>query len=456
MASGGSASRRGEPEAQQPGKGTYSKTGEDIHQDELGTEPPRGDAIPARPRDEGLYSSRPNDSRDQLRRGHHEHQKPLSRGSRQHCPEEGSAYYYKNSRAGPVEVGVDCDRVSETRTRRHDAYPDEREHGSRNTTEPLSYAELMNVALDLQNEVKRLAKENDGLQEAQKDGQRQQKEIVRLSKTLDAVQREALSHADKFQLKFDESIIDEFSKVHEAMKPALSMLVKQKPDLAPDRWGEAARKLMRSGCEERPTKALDYVDKTMRKKMLRAIVWKWLELELFASPFQAFGVSKAEVVKACYKCLWEDSDGDEEAAKWRSLSGARLATASENDHATSQEVHSRVLESFGGICEELGYLGLKDIKDGTKKMAPLIDAAIVLARSFSAQRAVFRLTEPSQSEKDVEDDSVTTVDQSFEEEEEKAGRICYVSRPGLVKWGTGSGADLKAQTILIKAVVELE
>jgi len=147
---------------------------------------------------------------------------------------------------------------------------------------------------------------------------------------------------------------------------------------------------------------------------------------------------------------------DEDAAKWKALSCARLIATSEDDKTNIYEARLKAVGSFDEVCNTLGFPRLNEINDGEKKVSSMVDVGILLSRSFATQRAAFELWWPPSTSKASEEESLTTVDAAFGEDDEHAGQVAFISRPGLVKRGTGKGGNLHEQTFLVKAIVQLE
>ena len=133
-----------------------------------------------------------------------------------------------------------------------------------------------------------------------------QKNIAKLERRLEEVQSEAFSRVDKFQPGFDEGFVAQFNNLDQSMKPVLTMLSKEKPNLSPKSWTRTIQNMMATEGNGKRFELIDVSDKTTRKKVLRAVVWKWLEHHFFTEPFQAFDGTSAEALKFAYQNLWKD------------------------------------------------------------------------------------------------------------------------------------------------------
>ena len=91
----------------------------------------------------------------------------------------------------------------------------------------------------------------------------------------------------------------------------------------------------------------------------------------------------------------------------------------------------------------------------------LLVKVIPFAQKLAGQRAMFALFVPDLKalgmKKKRDDPSMTNVDGEFDDRpEEQEGKVRYVVKPGLVKFGTGTGQKLdQKKTILVQAFVEL-
>jgi hypothetical protein len=132
------------------------------------------------------------------------------------------------------------------------------------------------------------------------------KEMETLKTRLKSLEAEAMSRVERFQPTFDEKIVGDFTFLDQKVKALISFLTKQKTSLVPQEWSKRASTLMRRDCAEESPRLLDYAISDTRKKVLRAIVWKLLEQELFACPWNSFGSSLAAPIGASYRLLWEE------------------------------------------------------------------------------------------------------------------------------------------------------
>jgi hypothetical protein len=124
----------------------------------------------------------------------------------------------------------------------------------------------------------------------------------------------------------------------------------------------------------------------------------------------------------------------------------------ENDKALLDEIQT----GLSALLETLGYH--PEGPEFQKKSKDLVDGALKLARILAQQRAIFRLFVPVSEDgghvpKMEDDELMTSVERDGDDEE--AGVVWFVSRPGFTKWGTGTGDDLDKPMHLEKALVEL-
>jgi hypothetical protein len=93
-------------------------------------------------------------------------------------------------------------------------------------------------------------------------------------------------------------------------------------------------------------------------------------------------------------------------------------------------------------------------------MKDVVLQAISFAQLVAGQRAIFDFFVPKREESQVRkkenDELMTNIDGEFPElQDELALDVWFVVKPGLAKWGTGTGENLDRSTVLVKSYVEL-
>jgi hypothetical protein len=119
-------------------------------------------------------------------------------------------------------------------------------------------------------------------------------------------QTKALSSIDRFQPEFDESITESHFKVLEQKcRPLVSFLTKLRTSLSPRDWAAEVRPLMwESSFSEEGGEVDLFEDRGVRRKVLRSVVWRFLDDGLFHRPFLGFGGELAKRVDDVYQGLF--------------------------------------------------------------------------------------------------------------------------------------------------------
>ncbi|KAF2456436.1 hypothetical protein BDY21DRAFT_50455 [Lineolata rhizophorae] len=123
---------------------------------------------------------------------------------------------------------------------------------------------------------------------------------------LEKLQTEALSSVDRFQPAFDEHIVSRFNDLVQTMKPIGSYLANQKQQIDPRRWGTAVLEYLRVDAINKAAPRFNYDEKSIRKKVLKAVTWQFLENTVFGDPFLCFGTEVAHQAREMYHVFYED------------------------------------------------------------------------------------------------------------------------------------------------------
>jgi hypothetical protein len=163
---------------------------------------------------------------------------------------------------------------------------------------------------------------------------------------------------------------------------------------------------------------------------------------------------------------------NEEAAKWRSSTVARLDEHGD-EKGKQYKVKELVSEFSLFVFEKMRYgESVKDAEalmgSGTnlgKHLRTVFEAAISLARLIARQRATFCLEMHDLTRRDKKkpnDSKVTTlgvtgvvVGNSDEEDGDTTGPIMFCATPMLVKWGDGQGRNFDKSSVLVKSFVQI-
>jgi len=145
-----------------------------------------------------------------------------------------------------------------------------------------------------------------------------------------------------------------------------------------------------------------------------------------------------------------------ESIKWRTFTVERLqASLSEEDDADTCE---RLIGEFQTVLNDLGYM-IND-KILQEKSKPLFTAAILLAKDFAGQRAIYQFFNPDNTEKNwyqrARSEYCTNVEDDNEEVSDE-GKIAFIVVPALLRYGTERGEALTDRPVVLsKAFVHLE
>ncbi len=125
--------------------------------------------------------------------------------------------------------------------------------------------------------------------------------------------------------------------------------------------------------------------------------------------------------------------------------------------------HCKTIVSDLLVWPEFFQLGLKSpIPEILQaKLKDTVSSAVLLARIFSRQRAVYELQFPDKCRLREDDELMTNVGsevgvEGFPEEESFSGEVRSYVTPALLKFGDGNGSNLSHCSCLVKALVSLE
>lgn len=150
------------------------------------------------------------------------------------------------------------------------------------------------------------------------------------------------------------------------------------------------------------------------------------------------------------------ADENNDSAKWRAMTVQQLKA--QDVEKFNGDVQSHLMKDFESMLRELGYeVNETELQ---KKMNDVLLQAISFAQLVAGQRAIFGFFVPKCREFEIrkkeDDELMTNLDGEFPElQDELARGVWFVVKPGLAKWGTGTGANLDRSTVLVKSYVEL-
>ncbi|KAH8678767.1 hypothetical protein BGZ60DRAFT_513047 [Tricladium varicosporioides] len=281
-------------------------------------------------------------------------------------------------------------------------------------------------------------------------------EIYRLQaieKSFQKLQDEKLNAVDRFKPAFDSDLVGRLEEINNKMMKALVLFLSKANN---DRDIIGISKVMEKYLWKSPhfsvDKPFNFNDRDLRKRLLKSMIWRFLQNQLFGSPFLCFGGEAGNVAGTLHSVLYHDACSYPDSAKWRSFTAERLID-SEDEH-DDEEVQRRLFINFQLALHELGYK-IDDVLL-QEKTRPLFQKAIQLAKLFARQRAIYELFD-HQGRKwwTKERDSGYCRNQEDDDDPEGEGDIAFVIVPALVRRGTAMGEDLKQAVFLTKALVHL-
>ena len=150
------------------------------------------------------------------------------------------------------------------------------------------------------------------------------------------------------------------------------------------------------------------------------------------------------------------TDENDASAKWRAMTVQQLKA--QDVEKFNADVQSHLFKEFESMLRELGYeVNETELR---KKTNEVLMQAISFAQFVAGQRAIFGFYVPKRKESGMQtrkdDGLMTNIDGEFPEVLEEISRdVWFVVKPGLAKWGTGTGENLGKSTILVKSYVEV-
>lgn len=161
----------------------------------------------------------------------------------------------------------------------------------------------------------------------------------------------------------------------------------------------------------------------------------------------------------------------EAAAKWRSMTAARLLELDDEPCRASTE-DFLILEFATAMHKHMGHAAtpveeLHDWVKGSvlKQLGPVLKAAVALARLVAKERSGFSLEMPDLAAvgfaKGESDAQMTTLGADLNIDvgganEDEGGVVVLVASPMLIKWGASSGhGQAGSRDVLAKAFVEV-
>ncbi len=361
-------------------------------------------------------------------------------------------------------------------------------------------AKLNREVILLDHEAAQLRQENTRLQHVDKEAsqlKREVEELRRAKEMLGQLQKEVLAGVDRHEPAFDEAVQAAFVAVNgkiNALVKFSSPVYKAAAAVPFDQWGVGAA--MWAGAYNPDSPAVRAREQRVIKQLLRLVVWHFLSKTLLdrARPFACFGSSLARRLDEDYRDVFDDfgelvrdqarwsaqvtnqkltcppTETSEAAAKWRTMTAARLLEM-DNDEYKTRVLDNLLLQFASLMYDHMGFNGMPLEKleetlrgEALKKLGPVLKAALALAQLVVKERAGFSLEIPDLTglgfHKEENDALMTTRGASLNIDvgggkEEEGGVVALVASPMLIKWGTGSGQQLTSKVVLQRAFVEV-
>ncbi|KAF4636617.1 hypothetical protein G7Y89_g1468 [Cudoniella acicularis] len=287
-----------------------------------------------------------------------------------------------------------------------------------------------------------------------------QLEIGRLKKTeekylLLKLQMEKLKAvaADGFKPVPDVEIIAKLAEMNaKTMKTLVFFLARGASELGPADLNAAVESLIWISPYYKAAAPFDFNNRELRRALLKSIVWRFLQNNLFSRPFVCFGSEAGHLADTLYSAIFSEPRFQPESAKWRSLTAERLISSESRED--EDEIQRRLFIRFQGLLHHLGY-SISDA-DLQIRSSPLFKNAIQLGKLFASQRAMYELFDHQGARwwtKELRSDYCRNQDD--ENKPEGEGEIAFLVVPALVRRGTTMGEDLKQAVFLTKALVHI-
>lgn len=136
----------------------------------------------------------------------------------------------------------------------------------------------------------------------------EQLEIRRLRKVeqdFQKLQNEKLQSMDRFQPKFDSDFISALDEIdRKMMKSLVTFLTKSTSQLEGPELSAKIKHHLWLSPYDREEDQFHVKDKDLRRKMLKSMIWKFLQRNLFARPFMCFGGEAGELAHALFSTLY--------------------------------------------------------------------------------------------------------------------------------------------------------
>jgi hypothetical protein len=135
--------------------------------------------------------------------------------------------------------------------------------------------------------------------------EKRDREIIRLTETLNKLQEAGLQWVDRFSPKFDSAVKSEYAIMSNVIDfIARSILSKAKTTLSDEEWTAKVLEISWKESFNENKAMLTPLNRLLRRQLLSSMIWKFLQDSLFCSPFLWFGGEQGKEVTSVWEILF--------------------------------------------------------------------------------------------------------------------------------------------------------
>jgi hypothetical protein len=133
------------------------------------------------------------------------------------------------------------------------------------------------------------------------------RELEKIEKNFHNLQTEKIQSVDRFQPKFDADITNILKDIDaNKMKKLNIFLGKASNDFGPEALSAAFRSHLWVSPYYQGTISVDFKDKEFRNRLLKSVIWRFLQDNIFLRPFMCFGGESGELADTLYSAIYSD------------------------------------------------------------------------------------------------------------------------------------------------------
>jgi hypothetical protein len=133
------------------------------------------------------------------------------------------------------------------------------------------------------------------------------RELEKIERNFHNLQTEKIQSVDRFQPKFDSDITNILKDIDaNKMKKLVIFLGKTSNDLGPEALSAAFQPHLWVSPHYKDSIAVDFKEKEFRNRLLKSVIWKFLQDNLFLRPFMCFGGDRGERADMLYSAIYPD------------------------------------------------------------------------------------------------------------------------------------------------------